>query len=134
DRDGRLVTDTVGDWRDILTALPKRIAAWMPRLLREGIVGADAISACLGPALELFSRFARVEKVSGSIVPLEEYLEEVWATVSREALAMIFNEAETAGLEEDARITAMWLWTLAGPHSSATSEDSKDEGPIDDDA
>lgn len=132
-RDGRLVTDTVGDWRDILSALPKRIAEWMPRLAREGIVGADAIFACLGPALELFSRFARVEKVSGAIVPLEEYLEQVWATVSREALAMIFDEAETTGLEEDARITAMWLWTLAGPGSSTPSDGSEDERAAEDD-
>lgn len=132
--DGRLVVDTVGDWRDILSALPKRIAAWMPRLAREGIVGADAIFACLGPALELFSRFARVEKVSGAIVPLEEYLEQVWATVSREALAMIFNEAETTGLEEDARITAMWLWTLAAPISSATSERAEAHNTVDDEA
>lgn len=127
-RDGRLITDTVGDWRDILSALPKRIAEWMPRLAREGIVGADAIFACLGPALELFSRYARVEKVSGSIVPLDEYLEQVWATVSREALVMIFDEAETAGLEEDARITAMWLWTLAAPASSASAS-ANDDGP-----
>lgn len=133
-RDGRLVTDTVGDWRDILSALPKRIAEWMPRLAREGIVGADAIFACLGPALELFSRFARVEKVSGAIVPLEEYLEQVWAAVSREALTMIFDEAETTGLEEDARITAMWLWTLAGPGSTRSSEDAEDGSTADDDA
>lgn len=133
-RDGSLVTDTVGDWRDILAALPRRIGEWMPRLAREGIVGADAIFACLGPALELFSRFARVEKVSGTVVPLEEYLEQVWATVSREALAMIFDEAETAGLEEDARITAMWLWTLAGSGASGTSEASEEEAPSDEDA
>jgi putative DNA methylase len=133
-RDGRLITDTVGDWRDILSALPKRIAEWMPRLAREGIVGADAIFACLGPALELFSRYARVEKVSGAVVPLSEYLEQVWAVVSREALAMIFEEAETAGLEEDARITAMWLWTLVGPGThSAASAGSEDEPPAEED-
>jgi adenine-specific DNA methylase len=133
-RDGRLITDTVGDWRDILSALPKRIAEWMPRLAREGIVGADAIFACLGPALELFSRFARVEKVSGEIVPLEEYLEQVWATVSREALSMIFDEAETAGLEEDARVTAMWLWTMASPGSHAeASDDAVDDDSASDD-
>jgi adenine-specific DNA methylase len=126
--DGRLVTDTIGDWRDILSALPKRIAEWMPRLAREGVVGADAIFACLGPALELFSRFARVEKVSGELVPLEEYLGHVWAAVSREALSMIFAEAETAGLEEDARITAMWLWTLASPGSRVATSDGASEG------
>ena len=133
-RDGRLIVDTVGDWRDILSALPKRIAEWMPRLAREGIVGADAIFACLGPALELFSRYARVEKVSGAIVPLEEYLEQVWATVSREALAMIFDEAETTDLEADARITAMWLWTLAGSGWSRGPEAGDDELAGDDES
>ena len=46
---------------------------WMPRLAAEGVVGADAIFACLGPALEIFSRYSRVEKSDGSVVPLREY-------------------------------------------------------------
>ena len=54
----------VGDWRSILTELPKRLHRWLPRLADEGIVGADAIFACLGPALEVFSCYASVEKAS----------------------------------------------------------------------
>lgn len=121
--DGALASDTVGDWREVLRELPQRIHEWLPRLAEEGIVGADAIFACLGPALEIFSRHARVEKVSGEIVVLREYLEHVWAAVSREALSMIFEQAETAGLEGDARLTAMWLWTLAAPGQSPSSSD-----------
>jgi len=45
---------------------------WMPRLADEGIVGADAIFACLGPALEVFSRFNRVERGNGDTVTLKE--------------------------------------------------------------
>jgi adenine-specific DNA methylase len=112
--DGSLRTDEVGDWRDILVALPKRIHEWMPRLREEGIVGADAIFACLGPALEIFSRYSKVEKASGEVVMLKEYLEHVWAAVAKEALAAIFSSADTAAFEEDARLTAMWLWTLNG--------------------
>ena len=111
--DGSVVQDTVGDWRDVLAELPRRIHEWLPRLSSRGIVGADAIFSCLGPALEIFSRYARVEKVSGERVELKEYLEQVWAAVSREALAMIFEGGDTAALEADARLTAMWLWTLS---------------------
>lgn len=131
--DGRLVTDTVGDWREILGELPARIQAWMPRLAREGVVGADALFACLGPALELFSRFAQVEKVSGEVVTLGEYLEHVWAAVSREALSTIFEGAETAGLEADARVTAMWLWTIQGSHPEHIAEGEYDEASTEDD-
>ncbi len=104
--------ENTGDWRDVLAELPGRIHAWMPRLAAEGVVGADAIFACLGPALEIFSRYSRVEKASGDPVTLREYLEYVWAAVSNEALALIFEGADTSEFEEDARLTAMWLWTL----------------------
>lgn len=82
-------------------------------LADEGVVGADAIFACLGPALEIFSRYSRVEKASGEEVKLGEYLEQVWAAVAREALSVILEDADASGLEPDARLTAMWLWTLS---------------------
>ncbi len=53
---------SIGDWRDVLYELPPRVREWMTRLDQEGVAGADAIFACLGPALEIFSRYARVEK------------------------------------------------------------------------
>lgn len=136
--DGSVRTDDVGDWRDVLAELPKRIHEWMPRLAEEGVVGADAIFSCLGPALEVFSRYSRVEKASGEVVTLKEYLEYVWAAVSREALGMIFSGADATGFEEDARITAMWLWTLSTGNGNGgskadhvTSVDDEAEGAED---
>jgi hypothetical protein len=119
--------NAVGDWRDVLQELPKRIHDWMPRLATEGIVGADAIFSCLGPALEICSRNERVEKANGETVSLTEYLEQVWAAVAKEALTMIFTGAETAGFEEDARLTAMWLWTLNSGHSVAANGGEDEE-------
>jgi hypothetical protein len=110
--DGSLRSEDIGDWRDVIQELPRRIHDWMPRLAEEGIVGADAIFACLGPALEIFSRYSRVEKANGDVVTLSEYLEQVWAAVAKEALTMVFQGADASGFEADARLTAMWLWTL----------------------
>ncbi len=140
--DGSVLTHDIGDWRDVLTELPRRIHEWMPRLAAEGVVGADAIFACLGPALEIFSRYSRVERSDGSAVPLREYLEHVWAAVSKEALSMIFKDADASGLEPDARLTAMWLWTLRPDPSGingngspeedvAEGQDAEDEDPQD---
>jgi len=127
--DGSASTDEVGDWRDVLTELPRRMHDWMPRLAHEGVVGADAIFACLGPALEVFSRYSHVEKASGETVTLSEYLEHVWAAVAKEALTHIFHGTETAGFEEDARLTAMWLWTLStgGSNDNGSTEMADDE-------
>lgn len=120
--DGSLRTEDVGDWGAVLKELPPRIREWMERLSSENVVGADAIFACLGPALEIYSRYARVEKVSGEEVTLGEYLEHVWATVSREALSTIFRDADTEGFEPDARLTAMWLWTLSAGNGNGNGD------------
>jgi adenine-specific DNA methylase len=125
---GAVADDDVGDWRDALQELPRRIHEWMPRLAEEGVVGADAIFACLGPALEIFSRYGRVEKASGETVPLKEYLEHVWAAVSREALSMIFEGASTEGFEADSRLTAMWLWTLTASNGDSVDNAERLEG------
>ena len=127
--DGSVRTNDIGNWRDILAELPKRLHEWMPRLAEEGVVGADAIFACLGPALEIFSRYSHVEKASGEQVTLKEYLEQVWAVVSKEALNVIFEGADTSGFEEDSRLTAMWLWTLStgGANGDASASDAVDD-------
>jgi hypothetical protein len=117
----------VGDWRDVLQELPRRIHDWMPRLAEEGVVGADAIFACLGPALEIFSRYSHVEKASGDAVTLKEYLEQVWSAVAKEALTMIFAGADATGFEEDARLTAMWLWTLSAGNANGDRESTEEE-------
>ena len=128
-RENKEGSNSVGAWRDVIDALPKSIHDWMPRLAEEGVVGADAIFACLGPALEIFSRYSHVEKASGEIVTLKEYLEHVWAAVSKEALKMIFEGADASGFEEDARLTAMWLWTVAtgGKEKDLSAEAEENE-------
>src|SRR5205823_11609934 len=65
------------DWEDVLHELPIRVRDWMDRLEREGVRGADLVFACIGPALEIFSRYSRVETAEGDEVPLSQYLEKV---------------------------------------------------------
>ena len=109
----------VGDWADVLRELPRRVAEWMERLQGEGVRGADLVFACVGPALEIYSRFRAVETAEGRTVGLPEYLEKVWEVVGRAALETVLGTAEAqarngmaGALEEDARLTALFLWTM----------------------
>ena len=123
----------VGDWGTVLRQLQPRVDQWMLRLAEEGVVGADAIFACLGPALELYSRYDRVETAAGQIVPLggattsgDDYLSHVWAAVARAALRTIFADAEASGFEPDSRLAAVWLWTMGSGMVTATGADGDD--------
>jgi len=129
----------VGDWADVLRELPKRVGEWMERLQAEGIRGADLVFACIGPALEIFSRYSRVETAEGREVRLDEYLEKVWEVVGRTALENVLGTEEArarngmAGvLEEDARLTALFLWTLQTTNGQNGNGEESDEEPDED--
>jgi adenine-specific DNA methylase len=109
----------LGDWGEVLRELPWRVGDWMERLQAEGVRGADLVFACIGPALEIFSRYTKVETAEGQEVTLSEYLEKVWEVVGRTALEQVLGSGEArarngaaGALEEDARLTALFLWTL----------------------
>ena len=125
----------VGDWSDVLRELPVRVGDWMQRLEGEGVRGADLVFACVGPALEIYSRYGAVETAEGREVGLPEYLERVWEVVGREALQQVLGTAEAqarngaaGALEEDARLTALFLWTM-----QSTSEDGSPDNEADPD-
>jgi hypothetical protein len=113
-----------GDWGEVLRELPKRVGDWMERLQSEGVRGADLVFACIGPALEIFSRYSKVETADGREVKLPEFLEKVWEVVGRTALEQVLGTAEAnarngaaGAVEEDARLTALFLWTLQATDS-----------------
>ena len=125
----------IGDWADVLRELPKRVAEWMHRLQSEGVRGADLVFACVGPALEIYSRYRAVETVDGREVALAEYLEKVWEVVGRSALQQVLGTVEASAtlegaLEEDARLTALFLWTLQSTEAPV-AEDADDEADED---
>jgi putative DNA methylase len=139
--------NAIGDWADVLRELPDRVAEWMARLESEGVRGADLVFACIGPALEIFSRYSQVETPDGREVLLPEYLEKVWEVVGRTALHQILGTAEAqarnggaGALEEDARLTALFLWTLrstagngADREAASDAEEEPDEADAEED-
>ncbi len=123
----------IGDWADVLRELPDRVADWMQRLQNEGVRGADLVFACVGPALEIYSRYRGVETAEGRPVELPEYLERVWEVVGREALEQVLGTVEAqarngaaGALEEDSRLTALFLWTMQSTSEGAFSENGSD--------
>jgi len=142
----------VGGWEDILRELPDRIGEWMERLAGEGIRGADLVFSCIGPAMELFSRYSKVETAEGEEVGLAPnpsgkspaarrgFFSYVWEAVGRAALRQVLGTAEAtahngtaaAALEDDARLTALFLWTLQatnGENGNGRTATAGDEEP-----
>jgi putative DNA methylase len=131
--------NVIGDWIQVSRELPRKVGDWMQRLQNEGVRGADLVFACIGPALEIYSRYSKVVDAEDREIPLggdpearephlRGYLAYVWETVGRLALEQVLGTSEaqkdaTNALEEDARLTALFLWTQGA--TSPTAEKSK---------
>jgi putative DNA methylase len=131
--------EKTGDWGQVLRELPGRVTDWMERLQDEKVRGADLVFACIGPALEIFSRYTKVETAEGREVGLPEYLEKVWEVVGRAALERVLGTAEAGArnggagaLEEDARLTALFLWTLQSSNEKEAGNEDGGEQPEED--
>ena len=91
------------------------------------------------PALEIYSRYSRVETPEGREVALPEYLERVWEVVGREALEQVLGTAEAqarngqaGALEEDARLTALFLWTMQSTEENGDAANGGGDDPDED--
>ena len=107
----------------------------------EGVRGADLVFACIGPALEVYSRYSRVETADGREIGLATYLERVWEVVGREALEQVLGTAEAqarngaaGALEEDSRLTALFLWTMQSTSDSGNGTSPEDDEREDEEA
>ncbi|MDG7029671.1 MAG: DUF1156 domain-containing protein, partial [Nitrososphaerota archaeon] len=138
----------VGEWAEVARELPRRVRAWMQRLGREGISGADLVFACIGPAMEVYSKYSRVVDAQDREIPLgghadgpepyqQGFLAKVWEVVGRLALEEILGQTRggVSSLEDDARLTALFLWTLQGstihtenPKVDSVGSDVESEG------
>ena len=76
----------------------------MNRLQEEGIRGADLVFACIGPALEIYSRYSSVVDAEEREIPLggdpearephkRGFLAYVWEVVGRAALEQVLGTA-----------------------------------------
>lgn len=138
------ITDEIGDWGEVYRDLPVRVGDWIERLQSEGVRGADLVFACIGPAMEIYSKYSKVEDAEGREIPLggdatssepykRGFLAYVWETVGRLALQQVLGTAEArarngaaGAIEEDARLTALFLWTL-----QSTNGQDEDETKVD---
>jgi putative DNA methylase len=139
-------SEDIGDWSDVFRELPRRVANWMERLQGQGVRGADLVFACIGPALEIYSRYTKVLDAEDREIPLggdptatephrRGYLAYVWEVVARAALEQVLGTAEARArngaaeaVEEDARLTALFLWTLQGTSGADEGRTTKDDG------
>jgi adenine-specific DNA methylase len=101
----------IGEFPKVRQDTEKRVRERLDKFWTEGIQGADFFMSAIGPAVEVFGRYERVEKLSGEKVEVRELLEYVRRVVSEYALEHILGTAELGGVDPETRFYLLWRWT-----------------------
>lgn len=101
----------VGEYPTVRRQLEERVRRKLSQFWDEGIRGADFFMSAIGPAVEAFGKYARVEKLSGEPVTVAELLEYVRKVVAEFAIGRILHNAQLGSVDAHTRFYLLWRWT-----------------------
>ena len=106
------VKEKTAYFNEIKEELEKKVREKLEQFWEQGISGADFFVSAIGPAVEVFGRYSRVEKLSGEGVSVQELLEYVRRIVSEYALERVLKSPDLGGVDNVTRFYLIWRWTF----------------------
>jgi putative DNA methylase len=104
-------TSEVGEYPKVRKEIDARVRQKLTQFWEEDIRGADFFMSAIGPAVEAFGKYARVEKLSGEPVTVTELLEYVRKVVAEFALERVLGSAQLGGVDAPTRFYLLYRWT-----------------------
>jgi len=102
----------VAYFNEIKEKIEQRVKEKLTQFEKQGIKGADFFVSAIGPAVEVFGQYSKVEKLSGEEVSVKELLEYVRKVVSEFALERVLKRADLGGVDAQTRFYLLWRWTF----------------------
>jgi adenine-specific DNA methylase len=104
--------EKIAYFNEIKEKIEQRVKEKLEQFWKQGISGADFFVSAIGPAVEVFGQYSRVEKLSGEEVSVKELLEYVRKVVSEFALERVLKRADLGGVDAQTRFYILWRWTF----------------------
>jgi putative DNA methylase len=100
-----------GYWSEVRRETRKLVDRRLQQFWDAGVRGADMFISAIGAGMEVFTRYARVEKASGDPVSMGEFLQEVRQVVAEFALRRVLHEPAVASeLDALTRFYLLYRW------------------------
>jgi putative DNA methylase len=100
-----------GYWSEVRCETRELVERRLQQFWDAGIRGADMFISAIGAGMEVFTRYARVEHVSGDPVSMGEFLQEVRQVVAEFALRRVLHEEAVASeLDALTRFYLLYRW------------------------
>jgi len=103
-----------GYYDDVRRQLEERIHERLDFFWEQNIRGSDFFISAIGPALEVFGRYAEVRRLSGQPVTVGEFLTHVREIVTDYALSQVLRDGGVGVVDPTTRFYVLWRWAYGG--------------------
>lgn len=100
-----------GFWSEIKTGIRKKVEKKLEQFWNEGIVGGDFFVSAIGPGMEVFSRYKRVETYSGEEVSPSELLNYIRSVVIEFVVNRLLKDASPTRIDKESQFYLAYRWT-----------------------
>ena len=98
-------------FNELKPQIEARIHEKLNQFWSEGIAGGDFFIAAIGPGMEIFSRYERVEKLSGDPVTTAELLDYIRSVSTDYIVRKLLSDAASATIDNESEFYLAYRWT-----------------------
>jgi putative DNA methylase len=104
-------TEEIGDFGEVQEEIRRKLAEKLPEFWRMGIHGADFFMSAIGPAVEAFGKYAKVVKLSGEAVSVQELLDFARRVTAEFAVRQILENGHLGAVDPETQFYLLWRWS-----------------------
>lgn len=107
----KMEREPVGFWNDIQPQVKARVEEKLAQFWAAGIAGGDFFISAIGPGMEAFSRYQRVETYDGQPVSVLDLLHYIRSVATDFLVHRLLKDASTEALDKAAQFYLTYRWT-----------------------
>jgi adenine-specific DNA methylase len=104
-------TEEIGDFGEVQEEIRRKLAEKLPEFWRMGIHGADFFMSAIGPAVEAFGKYAKVVKLSGETVSVQELLDFARRVTAEFTVRQILENGHLGAVDPETQFYHLWRWS-----------------------
>jgi adenine-specific DNA methylase len=103
--------EPLGFWNELQPQIKKQVEEKLALFWREGISGGDFFISAIGPGMEAFSRYERVETYNGDPVGTDKLLTFIRRIATDFLVRHLLQDASSEAIDKEAQFYLTYRWT-----------------------
>ncbi|MDY7079090.1 MAG: DUF1156 domain-containing protein [Chloroflexota bacterium] len=103
--------ESLGFWNGLQPKIQARVERKLAQFWAEGIAGGDFFISAIGPGMEEFSRYERVETYSGEPVATGQLLDFIRKVATNFLVHRLLKDASSQAIDKEAQFYLTYRWT-----------------------